>query len=94
MKLSDDITNTRLLKIKGFLFAGLGLVASALLLFTSPTVTTAILLAIAIWAFCRFYYFLFYVLENYAGKKRPYAGLWDALREATRKDSSSLKEDS
>ena len=94
MRLSDDIKSTRLLKIKGFLFAGLGIVASILLLITSPTVPTAILLAIAIWAFCRFYYFLFYVLENYAGQKRPYSGLWDAFREGAKRKKTSHKEDS
>ena len=67
--------------MKGILFGLLGLVAAVLLLVTSPTVQTAILLVITIWAFCRFYYFLFYVLENYAGRKRPYAGIWDALKE-------------
>lgn len=81
MRLSDDITNTRLLKVKGLLFGLLGLVAAALLLFTTPTFQTALLLSICIWAFCRFYYFLFYVLENYAGRKRPYAGIGDALKE-------------
>ena len=81
MNLSDDIKNPRLLKMKGILFGLLGLVAAVLLLVTSPTVQTAILLVITIWAFCRFYYFLFYVLENYAGRKRPYAGIWDALKE-------------
>ncbi|MGJ8724293.1 MAG: hypothetical protein ACSHYB_07035 [Roseibacillus sp.] len=94
MKLSDDITSARLLKVKGLLFAALGLVASTLLLITSPTLSTAILLAIAIWAFCRFYYFPFYVLENYAGQKRPYSGLWDALREAVKMKESTHKEDS
>ena len=81
MNLSDDIKSPRLLKMKGILFGLLGLVAAVLLLVTSPTVQTAILLVITIWAFCRFYYFLFYVLENYAGRKRPYAGIWDALKE-------------
>jgi hypothetical protein len=79
MKLTDDIKNPRLLHFKGLVFGLLGLMASALILVESPHLRTAGLLAIAIWAFCRFYYFLFYVLEHYAGRGRPYAGLWDAL---------------
>ena len=35
-----------------------------------------------VWAGCRFYYFLFHVLEAYAGRGRPYSGLFDALRYA------------
>lgn len=57
----------------------LGMISSGLILLESPHFRTAGLLAIAIWAFCRFYYFLFHVLEAYAGRGRPYAGLLDAL---------------
>ena len=36
-----------------------------------------LLLALCIWAFCRFYYFLLYVLEKYVGVEGRYAGVWD-----------------
>ncbi|HTJ78063.1 MAG TPA: hypothetical protein VL357_03630 [Rariglobus sp.] len=49
-------------------------------LMESPHLRTVLLLAIVIWSFCRFYYYLFYVLERYLGKNRPYAGIFDALR--------------
>ena len=84
MKLSDDITSPRLLKIKGLLFALLGLVAATLLLLSSPTFQNSLLIIITIWAFCRFYYFLFYVLVHYAGRKKTYAGVIDALKEIIR----------
>lgn len=74
-----DIQSRRLLHAKGGLFLLTGLLACAALLVESPRLRTAALLAIAIWSFCRFYYFLFYVLENYAGRGRKYAGLLDAL---------------
>jgi hypothetical protein len=45
-----------------------------------------VLLGVAIWAWCRFYYFLFYVLEHYAGQKRPYAGIFDALKSCLFRD--------
>ena len=79
MKLTDDLQSRRALHFKGVLFAVLGLMASALLLLESPHLHTAVLLGIAVWSFCRFYYFLFYVLEAYAGRGRKYAGLLDAL---------------
>jgi len=62
-----------------WLSVALGLFAGGLILFESPHARTLLLLAIAVWAFCRFYYFLFYVLERYAGRKEPFAGVLDAL---------------
>jgi hypothetical protein len=38
------------------------------------------LLAICIWAFCRFYYFAFYVLHHYADPEFKYSGLLDLLK--------------
>jgi hypothetical protein len=37
------------------------------------------LLALLVWASCRFYYFLFYVLEHYVDRTMRYAGLFDLL---------------
>lgn len=75
-----DITNPRLLKIKGVLFLLLGLISGGLLIATVPEWRTVVLLAIAIWAFCRFYYFAFYVLHHYADPSFKYAGLVDLMR--------------
>ena len=80
MKLTDDLKSARLIHLKGWLFLLLGLLGAAGILLESPHLRTAVLLAIAVWSFCRFYYYLFYVLERYLGKDRPYAGIWDALR--------------
>jgi hypothetical protein len=79
MILGRDIRSRRMLFLKGGLFLLLGMFASGLLLAESPHWRTALLLGIAVWAFCRFYYFLFYVLERYAGRKEPFAGVLDAL---------------
>lgn len=80
MRLTDDIRSKPLLHAKGLLFLLAGLVAVGGILIESPTLRTAALLLIGIWCFCRFYYYLFYVLEHYAGRGRPYAGVLDALR--------------
>ena len=80
MPLSRDIQSKPLLHAKGLLFLLTGLIALGGVLLESPRLRTAALLAIGVWAFCRFYYYLFYVLENYAGRGRRYAGLLDALR--------------
>ena len=80
MRLFQDIRSKRLLHAKGFLFLLVGLLAGGAILLESPRLQTLLLLLIAIWAFCRFYYYLFYVLENYAGRDRKYAGIFDALK--------------
>ena len=80
MSQPGDIKSPRVLKLKGFLFALIGPIATGMLIARDPTWQTALLTLLVIWAWCRFYYFLFYVLEHYAGSKRPYAGIIDALK--------------
>jgi hypothetical protein len=75
-----DIRSPRLLYIKGALFLGLGLVASAMLLIESPSLRTAALLAVAVWAFARAYYFAFYVVEHYIDDGYRFAGLLSFVR--------------
>lgn len=75
-----DLTNPNLIKLKGILFLFLGLLSSALLLFYAPSITVGLLLAIAIWSFCRFYYFAFYVIQHYVDPSFRFAGLLDFAR--------------
>jgi len=75
-----DLTNPKVIKLKGVLFLVTGVLASALLLLESPTLRTAVLLVIAIWSFCRFYYFAFYVIEHYVDPSFRFAGLGAFLR--------------
>ena len=75
-----DIKSPKLLKAKGLLFLALGLIAAGMLILEAPEVRTVVLLGIVIWAFCRFYYFAFYVLHHYADKDFNYAGLLHLIR--------------
>ena len=75
-----DLTDPRVIKIKGVLFLILGLLASALLLVETPTWRHATLLAIVIWSFCRSYYFAFYVIEHYVDPAFRFSGLGAFLR--------------
>ena len=75
-----DITSPRLLYLKGVLFLLLGLLAVALVLVESPTIRTAVLIAIAVWSFCRLYYFMFYVIEHYVDPGYRFAGILDFLK--------------
>ena len=80
-----DLTDPRAIKIKGILFFVLGIFASVLLLVEAPSVHVAALLLIAIWSFCRFYYFAFYVIEHYVDPTFRFAGLGDFFRYLLRK---------
>lgn len=75
-----DLTNPRIIKLKGFLFLLQGLLASGLLLFPSFSLQNVVLLGIAIWSFCRFYYFAFYVIEHYVDPDFRFAGLGAFLK--------------
>jgi hypothetical protein len=75
-----EITDPRWIKIKGILFLIVGLLASAVLLVEHPDVKVALLLCIAVWCFCRFYYFAFYVIEHYVEPGYRFSGLWSFAR--------------
>ena len=70
-----DISDPRLIKLKGALFIFTGLLASGMLIARAPDWRNAALLAIAIWSFCRFYYFAFYVIEHYIDPAFKFSGL-------------------
>lgn len=74
-----DIASPRLLIIKAVLFLLLGFAAAGILIVEAPRLSTAALLAIAIWAFARAYYFAFYVIERYIDGSYRFAGLWSAI---------------
>lgn len=70
-----DIQSKPLLYAKGAMFVGIGVLASVLLLMQAPQWRVALLLGLAIWAFCRAYYFAFYVVQHYADPSYRFAGL-------------------
>lgn len=72
----SDLSNPKLIKLKGVLFLFLGILSSILLLIQAPTVRVALLLGIAIWSFSRFYYFAFYVIQHYVDPSFRFSGLW------------------
>jgi hypothetical protein len=75
-----DLTNPAWIKAKGLLFLLAGLLSAALLFFERPTLRVAVLLAIAVWSFCRFYYFAFYVLQRYVDPAYRFSGLLSPVR--------------
>ncbi len=87
-----DLTNPRVIKAKGLLFLFLGLLASAILLTEAGSLRVAVLLAVAIWSFCRFYYFAFYVIEHYVDPRFRFAGLWSFARYLIKGSAEMSKE--
>lgn len=76
----QDIKDTRLMWLKGILFLVLGAVSAALLFAGSPHWQTALLILVTVWAFCRAYYFAFYVIEHYVDPGFKFSGLGSFLR--------------
>jgi len=72
--------SARRIKIKGLLFLFMGIIAVVLIMVNDPDWKTAALLALAIWSFCRFYYFAFYVIEKYVDPAYKFSGLMSFLK--------------
>lgn len=92
-RITGDIQSKRLIVLKGVLFLILAVSSAALLVIDSPTLRTTALVLILIWSACRFYYFLFYVLEKYVDPSLKYAGIGaqlSALVRRRRADKSRL----
>ena len=79
MKITGDLKSARLIYLKGLLFLITGTLAAMTILIESPTLQTAFLLGIAIWSFCRLYYFMFYVIEKYVDGNYKFAGITSFL---------------
>ena len=75
-----ELKNKKWIMAKGVLFLILGLLSSALLILTYPTWKIVALLVLAIWSFCRFYYFGFYVIENYVDSGYRFSGFTSLIR--------------
>jgi hypothetical protein len=53
----------------------IGIAAAIIIYLDSPNWKTALLMALVIWSFCRFYYFAFYVIEKYVDPNYKFSGL-------------------
>ena len=75
-----DLKSRKWIVVKGVMFAGIALATAALILIEMPSLKLAALLALLVWASCRFDYFLFYVLEHYVDRTLRYAGVFALLK--------------
>jgi hypothetical protein len=70
-----NLSDPRVIKIKGILFLLAGLASAILLVVENPTLKVTVLLAMSVWCFCRAYYFAFYVIEHYVDPGFHFSGL-------------------
>jgi hypothetical protein len=87
-----DIKSPTVLWIKWALFLALGLMAAVLVVLQAPSVKITALLALAVWAFCRCYYFAFYVIEHYVDPSYRFSGLISFARYAIGKRRGKTEE--
>jgi hypothetical protein len=80
LALHDRPLQSTAIKVKGVLFLLIGLLSAVLIILEHPTLKLALLLALTIWCFCRFYYFAFYVIEKYVDPNFRFAGLLSFAR--------------
>ena len=86
-----DIKKVWLLYLKGFLLFLTGFISSLLLVLLNLNFKTIVLLLLAIWGFCRAYYFAFYVIQHYIDPNYKFSGLIDFAKYSLRKGRSNLK---
>ena len=86
-----DIKKVWLLYLKGFLLFLTGFISSLLLALSNLNFKTIVLLLLAIWGFCRAYYFAFYVIQHYVDPNYKFSGLIDFAKYSLRKGRSNLK---
>ena len=77
-----DLKDSRLIYAKGILFLCLGCLSAAVLIASVPGWTETALLCITVWAFCRAYYFAFYVIQHYVDAEYRFDGLVSFVRYA------------
>ncbi|MDH4475776.1 MAG: hypothetical protein QE274_04830 [Verrucomicrobiaceae bacterium] len=77
--MSRDLQNHTAIVIKGGLFLFISLFASTLLLIEHWSWRTVLLLTLALWGFCRFYFFAFYVIERWVDPTYKFSGLTSFL---------------
>jgi hypothetical protein len=80
-----ELTNPSLLYLKAALLLLAGFLAAALLVIRDPSLVTCVLIGVAVWAFCRAYYFAFYVIGRYVDREYRFSGLVSFVRHALRK---------
>lgn len=76
----QDLLDSKWMFVKAGLLVAIGLISASLLIASNSGWETVILLLLAIWSFCRAYYFAFYVIQRYIDPTFKFSGLFSALK--------------
>lgn len=87
MKHPGDIQSARLIQLKGWLFLLLCIIAVIGLLLPAFSWSNLALICLAIWVGCRWYYYLFFVIEHYVDSGFRFASVSDAIRYLVRRSA-------
>ena len=74
-----DIKNPKLIYLKGILFLLILVISVNFILIKTKSWIISFLLLLVIWSSARFYYFMFYVIENYVNSSYKFRGIWHFL---------------
>jgi hypothetical protein len=69
------LTSPLLIHVKAALFLVLGAMSAGLIVLICPRLEVVALLGVTIWAFARFYFYAFYVVERFVDPGFRYSGL-------------------
>lgn len=84
-----DLARPGLMWLKFWLFLVIGVMSAAIALTLFPSLRLVGLLILTVWAFCRAYYFAFYVIEHYIDPEERYSGIGDFVRRRWRRNIAS-----
>jgi hypothetical protein len=88
-----NLTDPTWIKVKAALFLFLGLLSGAMLFWDHPTLKAVLLLILTVWAFCRFYYFAFYVIQHFVDPGYRYLGIFSFVRYLIRRRKPAVRID-
>ncbi|RBP37312.1 hypothetical protein DES53_11450 [Roseimicrobium gellanilyticum] len=89
-----DLTSFASMKLKAALFVVIGVFSGILVVLGNDFAAwkKALLLAMCVWAFCRAYYFAFYVIEKYVDPSFKFSGLGSAVKYLMGRKASTPEE--
>ncbi len=80
-----DLKDPKWMYLKAALFILIGVTSCGLIMVECPSFKILALLLLATWAFCRAYYFAFYVIEKYTDPQYKFSGLIDFVKYVVRR---------
>jgi hypothetical protein len=76
----SDLKSPTLIHLKGWMFLIILLASLAILVIENPNIRSVALLLLIAWSSARFYYYLFYVIEEYIDPEYKFSGVVSAVR--------------